>query len=1153
MSVLSRVALILVTAPALAAPLRAQAGVQFVADRDRPSASLLQRPARLEVRDAPLPDGLAELQKRSGVAVAFSPSLLADAGAVTCLCRSATVGQALDRMLLGTSFQYEEMGGQILVEPLRTPKLLERVASMGSLAVAAPTAPALDLPLELPARLAAAAPGAAPGDAPFRPWLARSPMTSAPTGSIRGRVTEAGSGRALSGAQVYIPGSGHGALTNDAGDYLITGVPVGAQRVRAEMLGFQAATREVTVVADQTVEASFELATAAVALDQLVVTGTPGAVSKRTLGNAITTLDVADITRKAANVNVTELLQAKAPGVTVLHSSGDAGAAGNIRIRGISSLSGSSAPVVYVDGVRIASGAAGGFRNNWLAPAPGQVSTGGQTNSSLDMINPNDIESIEVLKGPAAATLYGADAANGVIQILTKKGRPGQQQLQWNAKATYGQHDWNLDTRTTYTTCTAERVADAKDWQGCAGQPVGTVLSEDFLAGALRKGQVNSLSLSVRGGGDGYSFFAAGEHDLDEGVFANNSDHHTDLRSNFAFFPSEKVDFNINVGYNRTMTSLPAGDNGASLVNAVWLYPPGKTPGRNETYGFGTATPAEMALYESSVRGDRTTLGTTLNYRPSSWFKNRLTVGADVNSRLAVRYLPPTPVWGEGQLTEGAPRENIYSLDYAGTLSHDLTPALSSALSFGAQYIDREFRNTVAQGNVFASILVKDVTSATNRTAWDEYLSVKSLGFYGQEQVGWKERLYLTGALRMDNSSIFGSDVKRLFYPKLSVSWIASESEFLKNYAWLDNLKLRAAWGQAGNAPLPFARTTGYGLTQTVDPVSGEIVSSLRITTAGNPEVKPERGSEIEVGFDAALWQNRAGVEFTYYDKTTKDALMQVPVAPSAIGLAGTTYRNLGEINNHGLELALTATPVSARNVTWDARLGVSTNHNKLVSFGYAQSPISYCLTTCNQRTAEGYPIAGYWVHDPVFDAEKNKYVAGEARFVGPPLPTREVSFSNTLTLFGAVRVFALADYKGGNYLLDQTGQVLCSSLLCKDANDPSLSAERRAMLEADLDANDALYTYKADFIKLRELSLTYTLPTAVTRRFGADRASVTLAGHNLGFLWKPYYKGLDPEVSFNGLVDAPLEDGQAFPWVRLDYFTVPTTRRLTASVDVSF
>lgn len=1148
MSIPIRIATTLTLFSALTWPMVNEAPAQLAVARSHVATPLLERPARLEVHGIALPTALGELQRRSGVTLAFSPSLLGGAGAVTCVCRLVTVGEALDRILAGTSFRYEEIDGLILVERQRMPQVQRQLRGTESLALLTVAAMPASAPIHKEV------PPTAARDESFQPWQAHIRTGDAAVGSIRGRVTVVGSQAALSGVQVFVIGTGRGALTNAAGEYVISGVAEGQQRVRAEMIGFQTSTQTVNVVTDQVVIADFALVTAAVTLDQIVVTGTAGAVSKRTLGNAITVLDVDDAMKKAADLNVTELLQAKAPGVTVLHSSGNAGAAGNIRIRGIGSLSGTSAPVVYVDGVRVASNAAGGFRNNWLSPAPGQVSTGGQTNSALDMINPNNIESIEVLKGPAAATLYGADAANGVIQIITKKGKPGQQKLQWTAKTTYGAHDWGVDTRTTYTTCTAERINDPDGaWQGCEGKAVGTVLSENFLPRALRDGQVTGLSLSARGGGDGYSFFAAAQHDEDEGVFANNTDQHTDLRSNFSFYPSQKVDFSINVGFNQTKTSLPPGDNGTSLVNAVWTYAPGRTPGRNETYGFGIATPEEVALYESSVRGDRTTLGATLNYRPFSWLTNRFIVGADINSRTSRRYLPPTPVWGDGQLTSGAPRDNIYSVDYAGTITNTISPTLSSSFSVGAQYIDREFRNTVAQGNRFATTLVKNVTSATDRTSWDEHLSVKSLGFFGQEQIAWRDRLYLTAALRMDNSSIFGSDVQELFYPKFSVSYIATESEFFKKYGWLDNLKLRAAMGQAGNAPLPFARTTGYGLVQTVDPVSGEIVSALRISSAGNPEVKPERGSEIEVGFDASFWHNRAGLEFTYYNKTTKDALMQVPVAPSELGLAGTIYKNLGEINNRGFELSLVGTPVSTRQLVWDTRVGISTNKNKLVSFGYDQAPINYCLTTCNQRTVEGYPIAGYWVHDPVWSAELNKYVPSEARFLGPALPTREVSFSNTITLFSNISVFALADYKGGNYLLDQTGQVLCASLLCREVNDPSAPAEQRAKLSADLNANDALYTYKADFIKLREVSVTYTVPTSATRRFGADRVAVTLAGHNMGFLWKPDYKGLDPEVSFNGLVDAPVEDGQAFPWVRLDFFTVPMTRRMTASVSVSF
>ncbi|HEX8907456.1 MAG TPA: TonB-dependent receptor, partial [Longimicrobiaceae bacterium] len=468
-------------------------------------------------------------------------------------------------------------------------------------------------------------------------------------------------------------------------------------------------------------------------------------------------------------------------------------------------------------------------------------------------------------------------------------------------------------------------------------------------------------------------------------------------------------------------------------------------------------------------------------------------------------------------------------------------------------YTAREFRNTVAQGTGFSTDLVNNIGSATDRYSWDDYLAVKSLGFFVQEQVGWRNRLFVTGAVRVDNSSIFGDNIDQLYYPKLSLSYVLSEEPFFNRIAWLDNLKLRAAWGQAGNAPDPFAKVTTYQLVPTVDPATGAIVSSTRLTTLGNPDVKPERGSELELGFDGSMLGNRLGLELTYYDKTTHDALMSVPLSPSESGVAGgTQFRNLGEINNRGIEVSLTGTPIQTRMLTWDARLGVSTNRNRLVRFGYDQEPILIGVTTLNQRHAEGFPLAGYWVHDPVWNPATSSYVPGEARYLGPSTPTREASLANTFTVFGNLRLFTLFDYKGGYYLLNMTDWRRCRAELCEEVNDPSTSPERRAQLTADLGANDALYTQRADHVKIRDVSLTWTLPQAFSRRFGTERLAFTLAGHNLGYLWKPDYKGLDPEVTFNG-INQPGEDGQAFGWTRMDYWTVPMTRRITASIDVSF
>lgn len=1080
----------------------------------------------LRLNAVPLEEALLEVAREARVQLTYSNEALPAGRRVTARLDAVPVTHAFARVLEGTDLQ-------------AVPSRIDRVTIVRR----TPPEPLAPAPEAASPALAGGITIMAPaGDGSF-------------VGTIRGRVTEAGSGRPIAGAQVLVAGTPRGAVTSAGGEYALTGVAAGTHTLRARIIGFQPAERTVEVSDGQTVTADFALTPAALQLDAVVVTGTPGAVSQRTLGNSVATINVAEVSQRVVNTSVAELLQGKAPGVTVLQSSGTPGAASNIRIRGIGSLSASSEPVIYVDGVRIHSGAGGAFRNNWETPAQGQTAGGGQTASSLDAINPEDIESIEVIRGPAAATLYGADAANGVIQIITRRGRPGDQKLQWNARFQLGQTDWGLDRRASLTTCDAVRIAQPGEWPGCQGVAPGTLLRESFLDDALRTGALRNLMLSVGGGGRGYSFFAALDDDREEGVFSNSENARTGARANFAFYPSDQVDFTVNLGYVRSETSFPMTDNGPNVLEAAWTYQPGRAAQPGQTYGFAGGTPEQYDVYQNRLEGDRVTLGTTLNYRPFEWFRNRITVGGDINSRQANRYVPPGSLFAptSGQMTQGAPRNNVYSVDYAGTVEHGLGHELSSALSFGAQYINNRYSNTIAQGTGFSTDLVRNIGSATTRHSWDEFLEVKSLGLFVQEQIGWRNRLFLTGALRMDNSSVFGDEIERLYYPKLSASWVVSEEPFFDPLGWVDQLKLRAAWGQAGNAPDPFAAVTSYGVWQTVDPLTGEVVSGTRLLSLGNPDVKPERGSEIEFGFDAALFANRLGVEFTYYDKTTRDALMRVPLSPSEAGIAGgTQFRNLGEISNRGVELALTAAPLQTRTLAWDARLTLSTNRNRLVDFGFETDPILLGVSTLNQRHAEGYPLAGYWVHDPVWDAASNRYVGGEARYLGPSVPTREASLASTFTVLGNLRLFTLLNYRGGYYLLNMTDWRRCRAELCEEVNDPGTSAERRAMLTAELSANDALYTQRADHVKIRDVSLTWTLPARLSRGWGTDRAALTLAGHNLGYLWKPDYRGLDPEVTFNG-INQPGGDGQTFGWTRMDYWTVPMMRRVTVSLDLSF
>jgi TonB-linked SusC/RagA family outer membrane protein len=974
---------------------------------------------------------------------------------------------------------------------------------------------------------------------------------------VTGRITDKVNGAPIGGASLAIEGTRFGATSNDSGVYRISGVPAGSYTLGVRRIGYARLSRAITVGADQTVSVDFTLEPTASTLDQIIVTGVPGATSKRTLGNAITTIDAEDVTDKVVNTNITELLQAKAPGVTVMRSSGTPGTGGTIRIRGIGSLTGAVSPVVYVDGVRIHSGVAGNFRNSWESPAPILAhSGGGQDAFSLDMLDPDEIESIEVIKGPAAATLYGADAANGVIQIITKKGTRGQQKLAWTAKAQAGQTDWGLDRRESFTTCTAVRIADkladgSPAYPGCQGKTPGTMLGLTSLdqPGALRTGNLHNLSLSLRGGTPASSFYTAGENETEQGVFANSQNTRSAARANLAFYPRDQVNFTVNFGYTRNATRFPQGDNASNLLESAWTFQPGAAPSTGQTDGFSYGSPEQLAIYDNRLRSDRVTFGTTLNITPWSWFQNRLTVGGDLNSSQANRYIAPGSLWSptEGQMTQGAPRNNIYTIDYAGTIKTGLPwSSLGSAFSVGVQYTNSQYRNTVAQGNSFPSGSTRDVSLAAVQTSWTEFSDVKSLGFYAQEQVDWKDRLYLTGALRVDNSSVFGDDIKQLYYPKLSASYVISEEPFFK-LGWLDQLKLRAAWGQAGNAPDPFAAVKSYTLTKSVDPVTGNVISALRLNSKGNADVKPERGNEIELGFDAAFFKGRGNLEFTYYNKTTKDALMSVPIPPSE-GYVGSVFENLGEINNKGVEMAFDITPVQLKALTWDARLGFSTNSNELVKFGYKRGPVILGLTTPNQRHVEGFPLGGFWVHDPVRDAT-GSYSASEARYLGSSNPTREASFANTITFLKDFRFFTLFDYKGGFYVLNQTDWRRCTAGVCGEVNDPSVSDEMKRELQLSLETNDALYTQKGDFIKFRDVSLTYALPNAAARRVGAQRAALTVAGHNLGFLWKPDYKGLDPEVNFSG------DNGPTGSWAftRVDYWTMPMTRRFTAALEFSF
>ncbi|HKO16733.1 MAG TPA: TonB-dependent receptor [Gemmatimonadaceae bacterium] len=712
-------------------------------------------------------------------------------------------------------------------------------------------------------------------------------------------------------------------------------------------------------------------------------------------------------------------------------------------------------------------------------------------------------------------------------------------------------------------------------YPGCQGKAVNTLLTQNpliQLPGGVRDGAVRSFAAHVRGGGDRYSYYVSADHNYEEGVLGNNYDRRRSLRSNFSFAPTEKVNLAVNAGIVDEHLRLPLdGESAQGLLFSALRATPGRfstLPGQTQQ-GWFTVTPDQSNQYDNETSTQRMILGATATYQPFQWFHNRLTAGLDWTNGLATLFAPPnTPVLtGDtlGLTAQRVPRSTLYTLDYNGTLDYSVMPSLVSSTSFGSQVIANQSQVLVGTGRGLGSPDVTLIGSTTTISASNSFSQNNSVGYYVQEQLGWKNRLFGTVALRADDNSSFGSNFNAAYYPKASLSWILSEEPVLKSVfqtLHADNFKFRTAWGEAGRAPEPYSATRTY--TISVATMGSGTVSALRTSAFGNPNLKPERGRELEVGFETDLFSGRAGADFTYYNKRMNDVLVSTAVAPST-GFRGSQQANIGSTSNSGIELGLTYSPVQLKNFGWDGRLSLSTNHNKLLSFGdpSINEIVPFASYGSVQQFRVGYPLGGFWGQVPkrnpdgslvlvkgaiVWDSTVGPAFDPANKFIGPSTPTRQISLANTFTFFRNLSLYTLFDHQGGFYNYRGVDIYRCaSSQNCRQLNDPNFPASELPIYQAGVsNAPHAVYIHKADFVKLRDVSITYTLPASLAARTAASAASITLAGHNLA-LWSSY-PGPDPEVNTYGYQNAITGS-----FNRGDIYAMPMTRRLTASLSLTF
>lgn len=974
-------------------------------------------------------------------------------------------------------------------------------------------------------------------------------------GAIAGTVTAARTGEPIGGALVQIDGTRLGAQTTATGTFRIANVAAGTYTVSTRVLGFVKLSRQVAVPASGTATADFALERTVSTLDAVIVTGTPIEASKRELGNAVGIVNASEIATLAPPPNAQQLLNNVA-GVRVASAGGDVGSGGNTRIRGASSMTLSSEPLLYIDGVRVNNSSAdnGGFGVGVDSRYPP---------SRINDINPDEIESIEIVKGPAAATLYGTEASNGVINILTKKGARGRPVVSFQVEqgANWLPNPERLFQHSYYKNA-AGQIVDANvlahDRQ--VGFPVsyyGTCPKPYTQDGAMCKGtpfsrgHPQAYQATVSGGVEGLNYYFFGGFDRDEGAVDYNWKNRLSGRSNLTYTPSAKVSVDFGLSYTRSRLRS-AGTQQPITTGILWSCPsPGCEPGKSLPNGLDGPLRGYLLyvpeVYEDNIQGyedlNRNTVTTTLRYNPFTWFSHRLTVGGDyTDQQLSGLWKKISTV---GSLNPNGRREvstnatSYVSVDYAGAAKWQALATLRLETAVGAQYYRKQSEAVFARGDIFPVSDLETITSGALKTSQENFVENKTVGLYAQEQFAWRDRLFLTAALRGDDNSAFGTHYKATRYPKLSASWVVSEEPFMAHVPALSSLKLRTAWGKAGQQPDAFAALRTYG------PETGAGgVPTLTPQNLGNPDLRPEVGQEFEAGADASLFRDRLGLELTWYDKKTTDALVQVPALPS-LGFPGVQYRNIGQVNNRGFEIGLTANVFRARNAELQVGFKASHNRNEVATLGGSSSLVMNA--TFGQYHVPGFPLASIFQRRIVsadldvsgttpkginLMCESGALVPGTnfsagggppvpctsapAVYWGNPLPSWEGSTTATLTLFKNLQLFGLVDFLGGNHIL--SGDIRASLLSFRNQI-AILQAKDPILLGYDvLDTRRQPGIVKGGFAKLRQLSATYTLPSTFLARRGISRASVTVSGQNLWTLWVAQrsdfgVKLTDPEI----------------------------------------
>jgi TonB-linked SusC/RagA family outer membrane protein len=975
---------------------------------------------------------------------------------------------------------------------------------------------------------------------------------------ISGRVTDK-KGDGIPLASVTIKNTSFGANTDNSGSYTFDALlKPGAYVAEVTSVGYRSKSQSITVGSETSITVNFQLDDDVLRQDEVVVTGTSAGTTRKQLGNYVATVK-ADQLNKGATGNVLAALQGKTAGAQISQNSGDPAGGISVRLRGISSVNSSSEPLYIVDGVIVnnatnrVTNTSGNYDGGNFVGVIGQ--------SRLADINPADIERVEVLNGAAAAAIYGSRANAGVVQIFTKRGSSGAPVVNFSSSVIFSSLRKSVPVNQAPTKFGGSVDAQTQDILTPALTTTTPVTRYDYNDYIFRKAIGTDNNISVSGGRDKTKYYASASYYNNEGIVKNTNFKRYSVRINLDQTINRIVSFNLGVNYiNSSANEKPDGNSFFSPMNSINILGNFHDIQTRTALGEvrfvgerGRVNPVsileDVKQYQET---NRVLANAGLKLKPIKGLTVDYTLGIDNYGQRGTTYIPPFPYnanpafFGGGATLD--PTLNGYASTGANSffqINNELNATYqfninnhigsTTQLGYSSQYEKNGY--SLLQGRGLAPFVQTVNGASTAIPGVDDRSEISISGAYIQQNFKYKNQLFITGAVRVDGSSVFGKDQRNQVYTKASGSYVLSETGFFENMGvskWWNLFKIRAAYGESGNL-------TGIGAYSRFNAYStNSYLGRTALFSSGtlaNENVKPERQKEIEIGTDLSFFNNRLGVQFNWYNKKVQDLLINRNIAPTN-GFSS-LLDNFGSLENKGIELVLTGTPIKKGDFQWNVTTIYNRNRNKAVKIGQALTLLS---TNSGAPVAilEGQPIGVFYGLFFARDAAGNfiNNAAGipqqEKGIQNSPLVYTTQRDAGGLPTGGAVRKII------GDPNPDWTGSIVNEFTYKKLSMRIQLDAVQGVdVFNADWRTRQGVGNGKeaekehrgeyprgyiagiygieewriddGSFVKLRELSLSYSLG----KMKWFNDLTFSFSGRNL-ISWDNY-KGYDPEVNAGG------------------------------------